>query len=111
MTEQYESFVRVRQAAVHSFEGYTVPIRRLRTRVDEALSTIELLMARQGHVLERVAVDELVARRERLNHYRDQARFAMADSHDRATKAREAELGLVVSEEGAEQASLTGDAR
>jgi tetratricopeptide (TPR) repeat protein len=93
MTGQYESFVRVRQAAVHSFEGYTAPIRRLSTRVDSALSRIELLMARQGHVIERVAVDELVARRERLNHYRDQARFAMADSYDRATKAREPDLG------------------
>jgi tetratricopeptide (TPR) repeat protein len=110
MTGQYESFVRVRQAAVHSFEGYTVPIRRLRTRVDSSLARIELLMARQGHVIERVAVDELVERRERLNHYRDQARFAMADSYDRATKAREPDLGPAAPE-GTEQASLSGGAQ
>jgi hypothetical protein len=93
MTAQYESFVRVRQAAVHSYEGYEIPIRRLRTRVQTAASTVGLLMARQGHILELVAVDELVARRARLNEYRDQARYALADSYDRATKARELETG------------------
>jgi hypothetical protein len=45
-------------------------------------------MARQGRVLEIVAIDELNARRERLETYEDQARFALADSYDRATKAR-----------------------
>jgi hypothetical protein len=86
MTTQYDSFVRSRQAAVHSYEGYAVPIRRLRTRVQTAQSGINLLMARQGHILELVAVDELLARRQRLNEYRDQARYALADSYDRATK-------------------------
>jgi hypothetical protein len=47
-------------------------------------------MARQGRVLELVAIDELVARRERLEQYRDQARFALADSYDRATRDRAA---------------------
>jgi hypothetical protein len=110
MTEQYDSFVRTRQAAVHSFEGYELPIRRLKTRVGSALSRVELSMARQGHLLELVAVEELVARRERLNIYRDQARFALADSYDRATKARELELsaGPIID---AEQASLIGDSR
>jgi hypothetical protein len=50
-------------------------------------------MARQGQVLEIVAIDELVARRERLETYQDQARYALADSYDRATKAQaEAEI-------------------
>jgi hypothetical protein len=39
-------------------------------------------------VLELVAIDELVARRERLETYQDQARYALADSYDRATRAR-----------------------
>ncbi|HEU4618466.1 MAG TPA: tetratricopeptide repeat protein [Gammaproteobacteria bacterium] len=87
---QYESFVRTRQAAVHSYEGYDTPIARMRTRVDASLGKVNLLMARQGHLLELVAVDELTARRERLEKYRDQARYALADSYDRATKARAA---------------------
>jgi hypothetical protein len=85
---EHVEFVRTRQAAVHSFEGYDTPIGRLRTRVTEALGKVNLLMARQGRVLELVAIDELVARRERLEAYRDQARFALADSYDRATSAR-----------------------
>lgn len=85
---QHVEFVRTRQAAVHSFEGYDTPIGRLRTRVAESLSQVNQLMARQGRVLELVAIDELVARRERLETYQDQARYALADSYDRATKAR-----------------------
>jgi chromosome segregation ATPase len=85
---EHTEFVRTRQAAVHSFEGYDASIGRLRTRVAEALGEVNLLMARQGRVLELVAIDELVARRDRLEEYRDQARFALADSYDRATSER-----------------------
>ncbi|HSG64916.1 MAG TPA: hypothetical protein VLD39_07940, partial [Gammaproteobacteria bacterium] len=88
MTAQYESFVRSRQAAVHSYEGYDRQISRLRTRVGESLARVGRLMARQGHMLELVAVTELLVRRERLDDYRNQARFALADSYDRATKAQ-----------------------
>ena len=45
-------------------------------------------MARQGHLLEKVAVDELVTRRSRLENYGDKARFALADSYDRATQVQ-----------------------
>ena len=85
---QHVEFVRARQAAVHSYEGYDTPLGRLRTRVGEALGEVNLLMARQGRALELVAIDELVARRERLETYEDQARFALADSYDRATRDR-----------------------
>jgi hypothetical protein len=94
---RYESFVRTRQAAVHSYEGYDTPIMRLRRRVSDALSRVNLLMGRQGHVLELVAIDELNARRDRLVTYQDQARYALADSYDRATKAQaEAETTAAV---------------
>ena len=88
LNARYEAFVRTRQAAVHSYEGYETPITRLRRRVNDALGEVNLLMARQGHLLEIVAIDELTVRRERLETYRDQARYALADSYDRATKAR-----------------------
>ena len=88
LNARHEAFVRTRQAAVHSYENYDTPITRLRRRVEEALGTVTLLMARQGRVLEVVAIDELVARRERLTTYQDQARFALADSYDRATAMR-----------------------
>ncbi len=88
MTEQYDAFVRVRQAAVHSYEGYEMPLNRLRTRVNQALSTVGLLMARQGRLLEVVAINELTVRRDRLEGYRDQASYALAYSYDRAAKAQ-----------------------
>jgi tetratricopeptide (TPR) repeat protein len=86
MQEQYAGFVRARQAAVHSYAGYDQPLRRLRTRVDEALEHVDTLLARQGHVIEGVAIDELNTRRQRLEAYQVQARYAVADSYDRALK-------------------------
>ena len=86
--EQYDQFVRARQAATHSYVGYDKPIVRLRTDVKRAVEKIDLLMARQGRLLEIVAVEELIARRSRLESYGDKARFALADSYDRATQAQ-----------------------
>jgi hypothetical protein len=68
--------------------GDDVPIGRLRTRVREGLARVELLMARQGHMLESVAVHELEVRQKRLEKYQDQARYALANSYDRATRAQ-----------------------
>ncbi len=88
LTARYDAFVRARQAATHSYVGYEIPINRLRVRVGEALERLELLMAQQGYLLESVAIDELTGRRERLEAYQNQARFAFADSYDRAAKAQ-----------------------
>ena len=85
---QYDEYVRSRQAATHSYVGYDKPITRLRADVREAVDRIDRLMARQGHLLEVVAIDELIARREHLENYGDKARFALADSYDRATQAQ-----------------------
>lgn len=85
---QHQSYVRVRQAAVHSYAGYDRGIGRLRTRVDQALTGVERLMARQGRMLEQVAIVELERRRKRLEGYQDRARYAMADSYDRAAQRR-----------------------
>ena len=86
LQEQYTAFVRARQAAVHSYAGYDQSIARLRTRVAAALEHVDALLARQGHVIEAVAIDELNTRRQRLEAYQVQARYAVADSYDRALK-------------------------
>jgi tetratricopeptide (TPR) repeat protein len=83
---RYEAFVRTRQAAVHSYVGYDLPINRLRTRVRESLEQVNTLMARQGQLIETVAINELKSRGERLERYQTQARYAVADSYDRATR-------------------------
>jgi tetratricopeptide (TPR) repeat protein len=88
LQQQYDQYVRSRQAATHSYMGYETPISRLRAQVSEAVQRIDQLMARQGHLLEVVATNELIVRRGRLENYRDKARFALADSYDRATQAQ-----------------------
>ncbi len=84
----YNSFIRTRQAATQSYEGYTVPIRQLRTRLFAAQRKLKAVMAKQGRVLETMAINELDSRRKRLEDYQIKARFALAESYDRATKAQ-----------------------
>lgn len=81
----YASFVRTRQAATQSYTGYDEQIRRLRNKTRTALDTVNTLMARQGHMLEVMAVNELIKRRQKLEQFQVKARFAMAESYDRAT--------------------------
>src|SRR6266850_424240 len=88
LTRQYDAFVRTRQAATHSYVGYDVQIARLGERVDEALQRVDLLIARQGHMIETVAINQLEARRERLVAQQTEARFGIADSYDRAARAQ-----------------------
>jgi hypothetical protein len=88
LRKQYRAFVRTRQAATQSYEGYDDGIRRERSRIRDARQTVAELMARQGHMLESMAVDELTRRRERLADLQIKARFAMADSYDRAVRAQ-----------------------
>jgi Tetratricopeptide repeat len=90
LTKQYQEFVRTRQAAEHSYLGYGETISRLRTRAAEALQNVNQLMAQQGHLIETVAIDELKMRRARLEVYQTQARYAVADSYDRAAKEQAA---------------------
>lgn len=89
LQQQYDSFVRIRQAATQSYQGYDKSIRRQRVRITESQSQVKKLMARQGHLLEVMAVSELSKRRERLEEFQIKARFAMADSYDRATRDQE----------------------
>ena len=86
LNAQYEAFVRTRQAATHSYVGYDVQIARLRERVDGALQRVGIVMARQGHMIETVAINQLKARRERLVAQQTEARYAVADSYDRAAR-------------------------
>jgi len=88
LKRQYTAFVRTRQAATQSYEGYDDVIRRQRFLIQEAREKVGELMARQGHMLETMAVHELTTRRERLAEFQIKARFAMADSYDRATRAQ-----------------------
>ena len=87
LTKQYDAFVRTRQAATHSYVGYDVQMARLRQRVEDAQQRVDSLMTRQGNMIENVAISQLEARRERLVAQQTEARFGVADSYDRASRA------------------------
>jgi len=84
---RHASFIRTRQAATQSYEGYTIPIRQLRTRLFAAQRKLKGVMAKQGRLLKTMAINELDSRRKRLEEYQIKARFALAESYDRAMKA------------------------
>ena len=92
LNKQYRAFIRTRQAATQSYEGYTIPIQQLRTRLRDTQVKLKGIMARQGRVLEQMAINELDKRRKRLEEYQIKARFALAESYDRATKEQEKKL-------------------
>ncbi len=100
---QYTSFVRTRQAARQSYQGYEGSIRQQRAHVRRARERVQVLMARQGHMLETMAVNELERRRTRLEEFQVKARFAMADSYDRATKAQAEKETAKIQAEAARQ--------
>ena len=82
----YRSFIRSRQAATQSYKGYDDQIRQLKNRVRDSREKVGTLMARQGHMLDVMAVNELEQRRVRLEEFQVQARFALSESYDRASK-------------------------
>ncbi len=84
----YESFVRTRQAATQSYQGYDKNINNLRIKTKRAIETVETLMLRQGRMLEVMAIGELRKRSQKLESSQVQARFAMAESYDRATMSK-----------------------
>ncbi|HXD06605.1 MAG TPA: tetratricopeptide repeat protein [Burkholderiaceae bacterium] len=87
----YRSFVRSRQAAAQSYKGYDKQLTLLGRKVNEARDRVSTLMARQGSILEAMVIQELEQRRARLEEYQVQARFALAESYDRANQSQEGE--------------------
>ena len=88
MKDIYGGYVRTRQAATQSYEGYNVQLTQMRTRIREAAAQVKTLMARQGRMIEMMAINEFEARKKRIQQYQVQARFAMAESYDRAIKSQ-----------------------
>ncbi len=80
--------MRTRQAATQSYEGYDDIIHRQSLRIQAAREKIGQLMARQGNMLETMAANELSRRLERIKEFQIKARFAMADSYDRANRVQ-----------------------
>ncbi|HEX5056295.1 MAG TPA: tetratricopeptide repeat protein [Gammaproteobacteria bacterium] len=89
---EHQKIVRLKREAYQSFEGYEAPFRQMATRLNGLLQGIRAAMLQQAAYLEKAAVGELDRRRRKLADYRVKARFALAESYDRATtkQAKEA---------------------
>jgi hypothetical protein len=85
---QRAEFVLTRRTATESYQGYGDVIRDQTLRIKAAREKVRLLMVRQEEVLETMAVNELSKRRDRLKEFQVKARFALADSYDRASKTQ-----------------------
>lgn len=88
LKEIYRSFVRTRQAATQSYEGYDALLNTLNIKVLDGQERVKAAMLRQGHLLETLAINELDTRRKRIEGDQVKARFALAESYDRAQKAQ-----------------------
>lgn len=84
LKQQQAKVTRLKREAYQSYEGYDTPFRRLDTRLAELKRRIAATMEQQGKYLEKRAVLELDQRRKKLADYQVKARFALAESYDRA---------------------------
>jgi predicted negative regulator of RcsB-dependent stress response len=89
LEQSYHSFVRIRQAATQGYQNYDATIKTQRIRIHQASEKVVQLQKRQGHLLNTMAINELKRRRERLEEFQIKARFAMADSYDRAVRNKQ----------------------
>ena len=81
---QYQKVARLKREAYQSYQGYEIPLRRLTTRVQNTLTQITATMLQQAAYLEKRTIQALDRRRRKLADYRVKARFALAESYDRA---------------------------
>ncbi|MDH5633509.1 MAG: hypothetical protein OEZ10_11010 [Gammaproteobacteria bacterium] len=109
LKQTYRSFVRTRQAASLSYEGYDSSLNTLRIKIGEARERVKSTMLRQGHMLEVMAINELDVRRKRIEGDQVKARFALAESYDRAQKAQTDAAFQAVAEQKAEQAKKVAE--
>ncbi|GMR00425.1 MAG: hypothetical protein BMS9Abin18_1273 [Zetaproteobacteria bacterium] len=88
LKRNYRSFVRTRQAATQSYEGYDATLNTLLIKVKDEQEQVKTVMLRQGHLLEAMAINELDIRRKRIEADQVKARFALAESYDHAQEAQ-----------------------
>jgi len=73
------------------FEAFAGRIAELRARIEALMPRVAALAQQQQLVAQDIAVAQLVQQKERLALYSTQARFAVAQLHDRASVSREAD--------------------
>lgn len=85
-TDRHAQIIRALETARDGFDGYNQRIEALRARILALLPRIEATRAMSGRHLQRLALEELEIRNERLISYRSQARYALARSYDQLAR-------------------------
>ena len=94
LKKQHDNFMRIRRATTQSYIGHDKLFNTLRKRIKKILKKTASVMAGQGQLLETMAETELVKRRDKIKAMQIKARFAMADSFDRASKKQDTGGGV-----------------
>ncbi|HED15736.1 MAG TPA: tetratricopeptide repeat protein [Gammaproteobacteria bacterium] len=87
--EQMEALKRAQRDAPLLFTGYTVKINDMRARLSFLLERIKILIAEQSVELRMMGANTLRIQQNRLRSYLTQARFAIAQIHDRASHRKD----------------------
>lgn len=84
--ERHAQIAGALESAKDGFAGYDQRIEALRARILALLPRIETTRATSGKHLQRLALEELETRKQRLVSYRSQARYALARSYDQLAR-------------------------
>lgn len=84
--QSHRALVRVKAEAALSYKGYERTLGDMQTRLQYLKTKIAGVIAYQGQFMQRIAVGQLTRRLTRIKQYRTKARFALAESYDRATR-------------------------
>ncbi len=84
--QQYDGYLRIRQAATLSYRHYDHLLAQLTAEISEQLKRTKQVILLQGEQLETMTIAVLEQRLERIRQFQTRARFAMADSYDRAAR-------------------------
>ena len=85
--QRQDSLQQVQITAVQAFAGYDSRIDNLRNRIGALQSRLSTVAGAQERYLEEIAVAELQQQKQRLAEYLVQARFAVAQIYDQASRA------------------------
>jgi len=88
-SEQMQALKHAQREAPLLFTGYAVKISDMRARLSFLLERIKLLIAEQSVELRTMGSDTLRIQQNRLRSYLTQARFAIAQIHDRASHRKD----------------------
>ncbi len=77
------------ESARSGFDGYDQRIEALRARILALLPRIAAARSQKGQGLQRLALEELETRKQRLISYRSQARYALARAYDQLARSAE----------------------